>query len=234
MLSLLSEALDLLFPPEPRRAMNWLSVLAANIHGILQLECWGVDWYDRWTISVCVVPLCAFTPIVGRWLWQRRQGGLQGKVAAMRQGLSTAFFVVMLLYPRVSAKIFAMLRCRWLGPEGEGPAILEDDYKVDCMSEEYRHYWVAASILVVLIPIGIPLVALTVLLRTARATSTELATTAIALAVDDEEPDEFNSELIDGLDERVKARVHVELSSRFAFLVDDYRPGCYWYEPGAE
>ena len=234
MLSLLSEALDLLFPPEPRHAINWLSVFAVDVHGILQLECWGVDWYARWLVSVCVVPLCAFSPVMAWWLWKRRQDGAQGKVVAMRQGLSTGFFVVMLLYPRVSAKIFAVLRCRWLGPkppEGEGPAILEDDYNVDCMSEEYGHYWTAAIVLVVLIPIGVPLVALTVLLHTAR--STRRATTT-QLVRDDEAQDEFDSQLAVGLDEKMKAAVHMELSTRFAFLVDDYRPGCYWYEPGAE
>eukprot|EP01052_Picozoa_sp_SAG31_P020573 SAG31_NODE_1554_length_7897_cov_13.662221_3_plen_226_part_00 len=214
--------------------MNWLSVVALDVHGILQLECWGVNWYDRWRISVGVVPFCAFFPIVARWLWQRRQGGSQGKVVAMQQGLSTGFFVVMLLYPRVSANIFSALRCRWLGPEGDGPAMLEDDYKIDCMSNEYEHYRMVANVLVVLIPIAIPLVALSVLLHTARATSTRLATTTIALAPTAEEQNEFDSQLIVGFDEKLKARVHAELSTRFSFMVDDYRPGCYWYEPGVD
>ena len=146
-----------------------LAVISVDIHGILQLECLGLDWFARWLVAVAVVPVCLLAVVGTRWLWRRRRAGTDGRAraAALKEGLSAAFFVVMLLYPRVSSKIFAVLRCRWLGPQtgpDKGPAVLEEDFRVDCISEQYHWYETAAKVLVVLIPIGVPLFALVTIL----------------------------------------------------------------------
>jgi hypothetical protein len=75
---------------------------------------------------------------------------------------SAAFFVVMLLYPRVSNSIFSALRCRILGPEYSVQntlttlSVLEDDYSVNCHDPRYRRYFIGAWLLVFIWPIGIP------------------------------------------------------------------------------
>eukprot|EP01051_Picozoa_sp_SAG22_P007429 SAG22_NODE_523_length_9482_cov_4.992548_6_plen_279_part_00 len=226
-----------------------LAVVSVDVHGILHLDCLGLDWYQRWLIAVAVVPICLLAVVGARWLWQRRRAGTDRRArnAALQEGLSAGFFVVMLQYPRVSSKIFAVLRCRWLGPTDKGPAVLEEDFRVDCMSEQYRWYETAASVLVVLIPIGVPLFALVVLLRAARRTALAAAShdeNTIARSGDDEdeqgqddqedrtlrivmEPDDT----VEDLHGRTAKTVHAALSRKFGFLVDDYRPECYWYEP---
>ena len=103
------------------------------------------------------------------WAWKRQRRGPKGQAEAAAEARSAAFFVVMLLYPRVSAKIFAVLRCRWLGPESIGPSVLEADYSVSCMTGRHEHYMALAGVLVAVIPVGVPLVALAVLLRASRA-----------------------------------------------------------------
>ena len=147
-----------------------LAVFSVDVRGILQLDCLGLDWYQRWLIAVAVVPMCLLAVVCARWLWQRQRAGTDhlARTAALQECLSACFFVVMLLYPLVSSRIFAVLRCRWLGPSEKGPAVLEEDFRVDCMTEQYHWYQIAAKFLVVLVPIGVPLFALVLLFHTAR------------------------------------------------------------------
>ena len=237
-----------------------LAVVSVDIHGILQLDCLGLDWFARWLVPVAIVPICLLAAVGTCWLWRRRRAGTDGRAraAALKEGLSAAFFVVMLLYPRVSSKIFAVLRCRWLGPKtgvNRGPAVLEDDFHVDCMSEQYHRYETAASLLVVLIPIGVPLFALVVLLRAARKARDPVVRVDAAVessgsvvgggngqeeaaeGQDDEEDRTLQILMEPGAAEDQHGHdasaisVHTALSQQYGFLVDDYRPGCYWYEP---
>ena len=134
--------------------------------------------------------------------------------------------------------------------------MLEDDFHVDCMSEQYHRYETAASLLVVLIPIGVPLFALVVLLRAARKARDHVvrvdATVESSGGVvgggsgqeeaEEEGHDDEEDRTLQILMEPVAAEdqhghdasavsVHTALSQQYGFLVDDYRPGCYWYEP---
>ena len=55
MLSLLSGVLGLLFPPQPRHAMSYLSVLNVDLRRLVQLDCHGLDFYARWRLrSACL------------------------------------------------------------------------------------------------------------------------------------------------------------------------------------
>ena len=124
MVTLLSSVLDILYPPQPQRALNFLAVAAVDIHSTFQLECWQtLNWYDRWWFEVAGPPCMLLALVAVRWAWARRGPEDLAKAAAEAQ--AAAFFVVMLLYPRVSSRIFAVPRCRWLGPESEGPSVLE-------------------------------------------------------------------------------------------------------------
>ena len=54
-LSLLSGVLGLLFPPQPRHAMSYLSVLNVDLRRLVQLDCHGLDFYARWRLrSACL------------------------------------------------------------------------------------------------------------------------------------------------------------------------------------
>ena len=166
--SLLASVLDILYPPQPQQALNFLAVAAADANNIFRLEClhW-VDWYGRWWLAVAASPCMLLALVAIRWAKARR--GPEGQAKAAADAQAGAFFVVMLMYPRVSSRIFAVLRCRWLGPDSEGPSVLEADYSVSCMTDRHQNYMALAGVLVVAIPIGVPLIALAVLLRASRA-----------------------------------------------------------------
>jgi hypothetical protein len=238
--SLLSSVLDLVFPPEPERALNYLALAAIDVHGILQLDCWSrLDWYGRWCVEVAIIPIGLLTLVGAHWMWQRRRGGAEGQAIARQNALSSGFFVVMMMYPRISSTIFTMLSCRWLGPKpNTGPAVLEADYSIDCMSVRHQTYQVVATVLVLLVPIGVPLFALAVLLRASRAHRAEALTAGggteplrESLVLPARTSAEVTVERGPSTEEYEELYIHARLAQQYSFLVWDYRLGCYWYEP---
>ena len=208
--SLLSSVLDILYPPQPQRALNFLAVAAVDIHSTFQLECWQtLNWYDRWWFEVAGPPCMLLALVAVRWAWARRGPEDLAKAAAEAQ--AAAFFVVMLLYPRVSSRIFAVLRCRWLGPESVGPSVLEADYSVSCMTDRHQHYMALAWVLVVAIPVGVPLVALAVLLRASRAHRAAHAAGELGAAL--APLPELGED--DGVEEAKEAFIHAQLAERY-------------------
>eukprot|EP01050_Picozoa_sp_SAG11_P006736 SAG11_NODE_536_length_8674_cov_6.314985_5_plen_465_part_00 len=238
-MSLLSSVLDMLYPPQPQQALNYLALVALDVSEILQLSCWtSLDWYGRWLMAVVFVPSGLLAMIAAHWAWQRRQHGAEGWAVARQKAFSSGFFIAMLVYPRVSSKIFSILRCRWLGPKPDiGPAVLVADYSIDCMTDRHQRYQAAAIVLVVLIPIGVPLFALAVLLRASRAHRANFASRdgggqlRESLVLPTPHLVDEVASVGQWSAEEESAYIHAQLAEKYSFLVSDYRPGCYWYEP---
>ena len=168
--------------------------------------------------SVFGPPALAAAAVCARWAWQRRRGG--GAAEARRAAAASGFFCVMLLYPSLSSTIFKMLRCRALGA---GLGVLEADYAVACVGDaRYTAYRRAALLLVVLLPVGVPVVLLLLLLRAGRRHRARFS-------VDDP----LRATLAAAPERGATAAeyAHARLLETFGFCTADFRPGCYWFEP---
>eukprot|EP01047_Picozoa_sp_COSAG01_P051076 COSAG01_NODE_5227_length_4401_cov_2.333333_2_plen_1260_part_00 len=169
-LSLLSGVLDLVFPHNSKPTMSIISLAVVDIGSLVHFECWGGDWYAKWTLVVGIMPTLAGCFVSLRFFrqWVSAQGGVLCCTglfrsaengadvirSAKRDAISASSFLVMLLYPQISDKIFSALCCRRLGP---GLSVLEVDYAVNCLSDRYSNYQIVAAILAVMVPIGVPL-----------------------------------------------------------------------------
>jgi hypothetical protein len=93
---------------------------------------------------------------------------------------------------------------------------------VSCADARYARYETAAHILVVFVPLGFPLALLAALLHTWRQSRTLWAN-----------GDGDSDHAAGGdTDERAFARFHnARVESLFGFAVEDYRAGCWWFEP---
>ena len=74
------------------RLLADLAVFSVDVHGILQLDCLGLDWYQRWLIAVAVVPMCLLAVVCARWLWQRQRAGTDrlARTAALQERTAEA------------------------------------------------------------------------------------------------------------------------------------------------
>eukprot|EP01050_Picozoa_sp_SAG11_P005155 SAG11_NODE_353_length_10348_cov_6.938335_7_plen_385_part_00 len=240
-LSLLREVLDVIWPPSAQQTLSYVALLTVDIRSLLSLDCY-MGWYTRWLLNTFVLPTVGFTCVGGTLafrIWRARQRQAS-TVTAWADSSSQAFFVVMLLYPRISSSIFEALRCRGLGPAGY-PAVLEVDYAIECLDDNgdeparYRKYKWCARCLVALWPIGIPLAMLAALywhwLRSCtlwatyeRASADGAENRAVYTfdAVGPVQPQSFEN--LEGFH---AARTRRDYKS----VAEDFRDGCFWYEP---
>jgi hypothetical protein len=221
-LSLLSEVLGLLFPPAPRRAMSWLSLLTIDMHRLFQLECYGYGYFSRWLVAIAAPPMLATLVIGSRAAWRClhniEPAAVRGEMAA------SGFFAMMLFYPKLSALAFQILRCRSLG---DGLVVLEADYTVECAGALYARYHLGGILLVILIPFGVPALLLALLLRASRRHRVQFELMGIT-------PSGGHPlrATLGGASTRTAAEhVYAKLYGTFRFCIDDFRDGCHWFEP---
>jgi hypothetical protein len=236
-LSLLPSVLALMYPPKPKAALHWSTLLTADLKNILRVKCWGWTWYDKWLSSVFGMPALALLLVALHWLASRcsaRRVDSDSRDRVYKEAQQTTigllFFVGMYLYPGLSASILAAVRCRSLGP---GSSFLEVDYSVDCYSEQYSTYKILAYVLVVVVPVGWPLVLLAALLHQWRQSQerwheadndNDRAHLRASLAWELEAGGDMQTDSF--------AEYHRKRAEHlFGFLVADYRPECFWYEP---
>ena len=143
--------------------------------------------------------------------------------------LTTLLCAFFLQYPQLSASILSALRCRALG---EHASWLEADYSVSCLSERYLTFRWVATVLVVVVPVGIP-VGLLVGLLLQRRQSTEQwheqeehSKRALVLPTSADAPP-----LVAQFGQSRKDFAQAAAIGSFGFLVGDYRPECFWFEP---
>lgn len=211
-LVLLKDVLDLMFPPPAQHAHSYAAIFAADVHSLVQFDCRGWDWFDVWRLTVVYIPSVSLGIIGVRYVFQRhkyRNDDINASHSNPKSNaLGAVFAVVFMLYPRVSSAILSTFRCRDLGEI----SVLEGDYHVSCTESRYSTYRAFASLLLVLWPVGIPLGLLTLLYRQWQQTLREF---------------EADDEAVETVTEYHKTRAH----TLYGFCVDDFRPGCWWFEP---
>jgi hypothetical protein len=102
-LSLLSGVLEIVYPPITKTALSFASIVAVDAGSFVSFDCYGLDWYVRWRLLVCWLPLGLVLLILVRWLYSHRKhrGEARARVKARNEAMGRFSFVVMLLYPQV-------------------------------------------------------------------------------------------------------------------------------------
>ena len=110
-----------------------------------------------------------------------------------------------MVYPTITTTLFRVPQCKEFGEE----SFHEDDYTIDCGTNQFVATVAFAIFVILLIPIGVPVVFLILMLRAKQANGGVVNETALggAKLVPDDDDDE---------------------SDTYGFLIRDYRPQ-YWY-----
>eukprot|EP01052_Picozoa_sp_SAG31_P008416 SAG31_NODE_425_length_15822_cov_10.580758_1_plen_502_part_00 len=223
-LTLLPETYGLLLPDSPRSFLTVARVMIFDISAVFNPQCHIRDFYTRWLVSTFLPPVLALLAIAIWWIveyvivWKYFDDRATREEGDRRQRpIGAAFFVTMLLYPRLSNQIFTLLQCQSLGP---GPDVLVIDYSIKCDAARYKTYQHAAYLLVVLIPVGLPAFLLGVLLRAQR-----------------RHTNDFNKN--EGSQDLAVLPAHMtaaqfsynRMQSTFDFCIRDFKPELLWFEP---
>eukprot|EP01045_Picozoa_sp_COSAG04_P013252 COSAG04_NODE_930_length_9363_cov_28.745898_4_plen_1224_part_00 len=210
-----SNVLDLSFPNPVPALVDFIKLLFLDIRRVVMLDCWDIGgFYGKIVTNIFVVPLFILTVCQLIYMSQKRTltaiiaagaadaSGLHALKVKLKQNLFVGIF---LIYPTITTTLFRVPQCEEFGEK----SFHEDDYTIDCGTNEFVATVAFAIFIILLIPIGVPVVFLILMLRAKQSNGGVVNATALGgakLAADDADDE----------------------SDTYGFLIRDYRPQ-YWY-----
>lgn len=160
------------------KAASVVNVVGLDIIAILSMGFCRADYLDRiWTVTI--LPMFLLSAVCIRHLVKRvailqRAFNDQGREAALRrlaelrsETITMILCITFVVYTNVSASVFNSLRCddQFQSIDGEpsnsryrGESYLIADYSIRCNSHRYKAYTVYAYLMMLIYPIGIPII----------------------------------------------------------------------------
>ena len=164
--SLLQSTLDIPIDtmlPRTYSLLNAANPFMLNYSHMISRLCLELDFYTVVTFKVAVIPAGACLVVLLRFgVWRtilaETKESTEEKKMARAAATSTAYsqllFVAFLLYPFVTHTLFSIFACRELG---EGMSYLDTDYRISCVSEQYKSFRGMAAFSLVAVALGVPL-----------------------------------------------------------------------------
>ena len=200
------------YPSVYEKFLQAIDVMNLDLGWILSAGCiWpGVDFHDR-LLFTTLGPLVAlaylgvtYTFAVGKTIRQsmyslpNRALGADARKKVKRAHMSALILLSFLVYSSASSTVFQMFACERLDDEN---IYLRADYRILCTDRKHRALQLYAAIMIVVYPVGIPLMYTLLLYRLRRV-----------------------------LKRGNPARLNNPNASTVNSLWAPYRPGCYFYE----
>ena len=149
-LTQLGMVFDLSYPGLVATPLSWLSLINLDLFGLAPIDCivTGQNFYTS-LVSTTVLPLVA----VGGLLVARAVAIVAHKPEVGARCVVGAFFVIFLVFPSVSARVFTTFNCETFDGEFDGSdSWMRADLSVDCNAPE-RTGWIAfARFMILLYP----------------------------------------------------------------------------------
>eukprot|EP01045_Picozoa_sp_COSAG04_P002616 COSAG04_NODE_97_length_26459_cov_6.507246_4_plen_1426_part_00 len=210
-----SNVLDLSFPHPVPDLVSFIKLLFLDVRRVVMLDCWDIGgFYGKLVTNIVVVPTFIVSVCYLIYMSQKRtltaviaagaadESGLHALKVKLKQNLFVGIFLV---YPTITTTLFRVPQCKYFGEAG----FHEDDFTIDCTTTKFALTVALSAFVILLIPIGVPVVFLILMRRAKQANGGTVNATALggAKLVADDADDE---------------------SDTYGFLIRDYRPQ-YWY-----
>jgi hypothetical protein len=237
-------AFDIPYPEAYLHILRLISAIELNLPASLPLGCvFEVQYYHKLVIMTAV-PLAVLLVLAilirifdhGGWT---ADGAPKSRFAWVGAASNTVLAALLfLLYPSISTSLFSYFICDTLDGEGEdGTRLLRVDYSIMCGSPEYNAFMPYTLLMILVFPIGTPLLYYSFMLqqrgrlsRIARSETRahakrELIVTSRASACADDPSDASLSLLAERAEE-----LRSELKGVLRKVTDGYKMSCYWFE----
>ena len=180
------QVLDLEFPYPVPELVDFIKLLFLDVRKVVMLDCWDIGgFYGKITTNVVAVPSFIVSVCVLIYISQKRTlmtviaagaadtSGLHALKVKLKQNLFVGIFLV---YPTITTTLFRVPQCKEFGEE----SFHEDDYTIDCGTNKFVATVAFAIFVILLIPIGVPVVFLILMLRAKQANGGVVNETALA------------------------------------------------------
>jgi hypothetical protein len=210
------------FPPMIGELFTIFKPLVANIHGVVALECAGLrNFYSAWVVEVFIIPTVLWGIVLCFYMYRKRIAGPSIAISNFR---NEAFFVLFMVYPFITNKLFGVLNCRRVGPDDE---VLVSDYTIDCDTPTHTTLEYVSVTMIFAFSVSVPLVMAIVVAKNraeqhkqfSAPTWQYIARRAMAQLGHDN-VDEIKNSIID-----------ITLGNRYGSLISAFKPGVYVFVP---
>ncbi|GMI38133.1 hypothetical protein TeGR_g10821 [Tetraparma gracilis] len=213
----LSFVYDLRFPKVFTGLLNSIStVVNLDFVAYMPVGCVAATNFHSSLVGYTLGPLVVFAAMLLLY-WAKK--GSKPEFANKVFGYFLA--LTFLLLPSVSIKIFSTFACR-IFDDGYG-SFLKVDYSIDCTSSSHAAFEAYAVVMILVYPVGIPLMYFALLFR--KRAMLDPGQLKFARELGSEEA---------GLKKAIEERKRLELGdpglASLAFLYSYYEPRCWWYE----
>ncbi len=216
-ISLMPSVLSFSFPAGFRVFALLASLPASfDVPQFLPVACLGDFDYFNELITISLFPILMAFILVGLYALVIKFKGVtdvESRVTARVLFFEVFFLVTYITYPLVSVKTFKVFDCVNVFDADDSSislSYLRIDYSISCSSERYNHLVIFASFMIVLIPLGIPLLYF-FLVHRARSSINPLPSWPAA--------------------QGIEARSTKVALMPYKFLFEVYKPHLWWWEP---
>ena len=168
-LSQLGVVYSIPFPNVYAALLRWMGLIEFNLPEVLPFGCLiSFTFYSGLLLRTLMLPglgllFVVACTLLGQGFGHSSRPSLPGKEQKAVDSLSGTLFVILfLIYPSTSAAIFATFQCEELE---DGTSWLLADPSIDCQSRTHTFFWGYALLMVVVYPIGTPILYLVLLWR---------------------------------------------------------------------
>jgi len=217
----LSFAFALQFPPVFSSSMDFMSGLVnLNFISLMPLGCIFPSNYHTMLFGYTSIPLLLSLIVMVYYKILVRRN--DASTIEFRNKIFSSFLLgTFLILPTMSVKIFSTFACKEF--DGDFGTHLKVDYSIDCDSDEHAMYELYAYVMILVYPVGIPLLYF-VLLHNARK-KLDLGQLDFAFELNGEAAGQEKA-----LEERKKHEESDPDIKALVFLYGSYEPKCYWFE----
>ncbi|CAN0338896.1 unnamed protein product [Ascophyllum nodosum] len=224
------------FPPVYSRFLSWIDVVNFDLGNVFSASCVfpGLNFYQRLLITT-LTPLALVGVLVMTYhIAKRRAGiGMSGVVerrAAWSRHMAAGLLLTFLVFTSASTVVFKTFGCE--NDAVAGKSYLRADYSLSCKTKTHIHYRIYAGFMLLVYPIGIPLLYAFILWKNRHLLNPTLA--AAARVEQDNTGGQRRKHLSplqeEELEKMVKLRrTNPELLPSM-FLWKDFGPDLYYYE----
>eukprot|EP00903_Cladosiphon_okamuranus_P020452 g18772.t1 len=149
------------FPPAYSRFLSWMEVVNLDVGHIFAASCVlpPVNFYQRLLLTTLAPLGLLLVLLLTYWMARRRAGigstGVLARRAAWSRHVAAGLLLTFLVFTSTSTMAFKAFPCDDEVVEGE--SYLRADYSLSCKAQVHTYFRVYAAIMIVIYPIGIPL-----------------------------------------------------------------------------
>ncbi|CAM9831277.1 unnamed protein product [Scytosiphon promiscuus] len=225
------------FPPSYSRFLSWVGVVNLDVGHIFTASCVlpGVTFYHRLLLTTLTPLVLAIVLVLTYWMAKRRAGigstGVLAARAAWSRHMAAGLLLTFLVFTSTSTIAFETFACDDEAVEGE--SYLRADYRLTCYTTKHKWYMVYAGVMILVYPIGIPLLYACILWKNRMALNPRVRDTTDSTSGVSRLPMVRGfaaNESAEELEERLEMRKRNPDLVPSMFLWKDFGPDMYYYE----